>query len=310
MRLSGIISIIVTLCLISACGPTNIDPGSGEEILVWTNTNDGAVSDNPTQLTTFTLDKAYRITQIRTYHWNSGAGSAVAGTISLESAQGDTFGPWVSTGTDGHDNVVNLYWDCTPNQDLEAGTYTITDSDPGTWSHNAESDNAGIVWVYGVALDDEEETDILAVVKSAGSVFLHFEGDHGYSGSEPLDDTIGVDNRCDSSTCTNELAPITWDGNTFTASLEVSETKETGTVVRTTILISGTVSDDGQSISNLDFYDELRQDSQYFGTSTDYTHLVTNSNPIPVSDVYDWAVYYEVTGAQVGGFPGDGVRMY
>jgi hypothetical protein len=31
---------------------------------------------------------------------------------------------------------------------LPAGTYTVLDSDPATWSQNAETGGQGIIWVY------------------------------------------------------------------------------------------------------------------------------------------------------------------
>jgi hypothetical protein len=40
-------------------------------------------------------------------------------------------------------------WEATPNVTIPAGTYEITDSDPGTWSHNAASGFAGFSRVEG-----------------------------------------------------------------------------------------------------------------------------------------------------------------
>jgi len=92
---------------------------------------------------TFTIDKSYFLTEILTYHWNDGK-SPPPGTVSLKDASGKTYGPWQTTLRSG------VYWIATPSITLPAGTYTLLDSDPGTWSQNEETGGAGVVHVTGI----------------------------------------------------------------------------------------------------------------------------------------------------------------
>ncbi|MGZ9190602.1 MAG: hypothetical protein ACXW39_11160, partial [Nitrospira sp.] len=65
------------------------------------------------------------------------------GTIALRDATGLLFGPWGVAGSAGQGGVPNAFWTATPNVTLPAGTYTIIDSEPTTWSQNSQSGNRG-----------------------------------------------------------------------------------------------------------------------------------------------------------------------
>jgi hypothetical protein len=95
-----------------------------------------------------TLDKKARITELMTYHWNAAKGKA-PGTISLKDTNGKIYGPWQATSSPGSGGVLNAYWKITPNIDLPAGSYTVIDSDPATWSQNTETKGVGMMWVKG-----------------------------------------------------------------------------------------------------------------------------------------------------------------
>ncbi len=110
--------------------------------------NIGGVDNFPTSPSIISLNESYFITQIITYHWNSGQG-ATPGTISLRDSNGRTYGPWQAVGTDGQGGAKNAYWTVTPNIELPAGNYTVIDSDPETWAQNLESRGQGFVDVYG-----------------------------------------------------------------------------------------------------------------------------------------------------------------
>jgi len=97
---------------------------------------------------TFTLDKAAIITEMMTYHYIVGGGPT-PGTIGLKAADGTVYGPWSTTGLDGQGAVKNAYWDAKPNAEVPAGTYTVMDSDPGTWSTNDQAKGLGFVTVLG-----------------------------------------------------------------------------------------------------------------------------------------------------------------
>ena len=82
------------------------------------------------------------------YHWNNGLGVA-PGAISLKGG-GVTYGPYNAVGQAGQNGVRNATWVATANNvALPAGTYTVVDSDPRTWSYNDQSRGAGFVRVWG-----------------------------------------------------------------------------------------------------------------------------------------------------------------
>ncbi len=135
----GILALLA-VSSISGC-PSGSSPGGGSQTsdaeVIFDNNNAAAVLNNPTQPTVVTLSKAYQIMLIRDYHWNDGQGTPNPGTIALTSSGGTTYGPWQTTGSPGQGNVPNANWTATPNEAVPAGTYTVVDSEPSTWSHNA-----------------------------------------------------------------------------------------------------------------------------------------------------------------------------
>ena len=116
-------------------------------VTLYDNSNGGAITGRPTKPTVFTLAKPAKLTYLRTYHYNGGAG-AKPGTLALTSG-GKTYGPWPATGTGATGGRQPIMWVVEPMVELPAGTYTVVDSDPATWSHNAQSGGAGITWASG-----------------------------------------------------------------------------------------------------------------------------------------------------------------
>lgn len=106
---------------------------------------------NPPNPTVFTLKQATVITSILTYHWNDAKGSSGVGKIGLVAKDGTKYGPWnLSKTADGQGGVPNAYWYVEPNIEVPAGTYTVTDSDPSTWSWNEETGGMGVTIIMGV----------------------------------------------------------------------------------------------------------------------------------------------------------------
>ncbi len=126
---------------------TTLGPGAVEEIFKVTNVR--GVQNGATTPTTFTVSLAWTVTEIRTYHWNNGRG-AKPGTIGLRAANGAIYGPWQATGESGSGGAPNVYWVVKPNVIIGPGTYTVLDSDPGTWSQNEETGGRGMAWGYGI----------------------------------------------------------------------------------------------------------------------------------------------------------------
>lgn len=120
----------------------------GEPQVLFEVTSIAGVSSGPPEPTVFTLDRPAYLTSIFTYHYfNEGA---PPGTIGLQSEDGTTYGPWPATGTEGQAGVPNANWYATPNTTVPAGTYTIVDSDPETWSWTFDTDRRGIAIVEGI----------------------------------------------------------------------------------------------------------------------------------------------------------------
>jgi len=112
------------------------------------NGNIYATLNGPTRATMFTINTPCMVTTITTYHWNSARG-AEPGTIRLVQQGGKVFGPWKAAGLRGQGGVPNATWIVKPGITIAPGTYTIIDSSPKTWSHNAASQGSGISRIEG-----------------------------------------------------------------------------------------------------------------------------------------------------------------
>ncbi len=114
-----------------------------------------AVQNGPTAPSTFTLERPRTILRIVTYHWNGGRGRQ-PGTIGVRDASGRMYGPWEAQAAPGYRERPNCYWYVDPAVQLPAGTYTVVDSDPATWSHNAESGGRGHLFIWALKEPDLE----------------------------------------------------------------------------------------------------------------------------------------------------------
>lgn len=130
--------------------PEAEQPVEAAESVLFDNQNILAVQNGGTS-PSFTVAGATTITKIQTYHWNDASGMGSTGTISLKADDGTVYGPWDTTGAEGQGGVPNAYWAATPDVTIPAGRYTVVDSDPGTWSQNADSGGEGFVIVNGQA---------------------------------------------------------------------------------------------------------------------------------------------------------------
>ncbi|MGC9515862.1 family 16 glycoside hydrolase, partial [Methanocrinis sp.] len=129
-----------------------VDPAAEQE-LIFERNSIWAVDNGPTSPTSFVIDRGWTITEIRTYHWNRGQGKN-PGMIGLQDERGLVLGIWPASGQPGSGGVPDAYWSIRPNLTLPPGEYTILDSDPATWSQNAETAGEGIAWVYGLPSKD------------------------------------------------------------------------------------------------------------------------------------------------------------
>jgi hypothetical protein len=114
---------------------------------LFNNSNGGAVLNGGSPPTWLNGQNVH-VGQIETYHWNNGRG-ANPGTISIKSASGPMYGPFPVTPSSGQGGAPNVNWVANVNLTLPIGTYTILDSDPSTWSQNAQTRGVGFAIVRG-----------------------------------------------------------------------------------------------------------------------------------------------------------------
>ena len=115
------------------------------------NWNIYTVKNKPVKDTVFILDSDAVVTFIADYHWNYGSGALPSSKgISLKDSSGAVFGPWPVTTSSGQGGALNVAWEAhLPGVLLPAGTYTVIDPDPATWSQNDTSGGSGFTRVAG-----------------------------------------------------------------------------------------------------------------------------------------------------------------
>jgi hypothetical protein len=144
------IGLIIVILLISGTIADGIHyKVEKNEQQLFNNWNIGGVSSNPPVFPQFTVTSPIKITYVDTYHWNGGKGKK-PGTIALKHSDGTIYGPWDAYPPSHHKPDQYIYWVVEPSVTIKAGTYTIIDSDPSTWSYNGQSKNAGFAAVKGL----------------------------------------------------------------------------------------------------------------------------------------------------------------
>ena len=122
---------------------------SGEEVTLFSNTDDGPIRDGTIGPATLVLDAPTLVTYVQTYHWHGGRGTP-PGTITITGPDGTVYGPWQAAGTDGQGGVKNAYWEAKPMVELAPGTYLVDDSDPATRGTNDAMGGIGQTIVRGI----------------------------------------------------------------------------------------------------------------------------------------------------------------
>lgn len=129
------------------------EPSPSPDIVILDTWRTDSVANGPTQAAKFSISTPYRITDIRNYHWNNGSGSS-RGNIALRRDDGTIFGPWEVSTSPGSFGREHVNWECSPNVAIPAGTYTVVDSDPATWSYSDKSAGRGMTIIKGRKLTE------------------------------------------------------------------------------------------------------------------------------------------------------------
>ncbi|MBI1350573.1 MAG: hypothetical protein GC156_05585 [Actinomycetales bacterium] len=125
---------------------------AGEPVELFRVDSIAGVSSGPPKPTIFTLGGPAFVTSVMTYHYlNQGA---PPGTLAFEGEDGTVYGPWPTVGSEGQGGVANAYWTAEPNVVVPAGTYTVIDSDPSTWSWALDTDQRGITIIQGIPVGE------------------------------------------------------------------------------------------------------------------------------------------------------------
>ena len=126
---------------------------TSDPIQLYSNSNTGPVKVGATAPATFTVESgSVRVTGLTTYHYVEPKGVASSGDVGIVGSSGHLYGIWTTTGLTGQDGVKNASWVAMFDIVLTPGTYTITDTDPSTWSSNSGTGGAGMFWIYGYRL--------------------------------------------------------------------------------------------------------------------------------------------------------------
>lgn len=128
----------------------------GSPTKLFDNSNGGGVLGGGKPPSFSTNGVSYCVMQLITYHWNNGQG-AKPGTIGLsslanvKSLQGN-LAKWAATGSSGQGAAVNVNWTANVSTATKPvvinGVYSCVDSDPATWSQDAQTHGAGFCQVY------------------------------------------------------------------------------------------------------------------------------------------------------------------
>ncbi|PIQ27683.1 hypothetical protein COW36_07245 [bacterium (Candidatus Blackallbacteria) CG17_big_fil_post_rev_8_21_14_2_50_48_46] len=132
-----------------AASPQPSPLASQEPVKFFDNGNILAVLNGAPCAPVVTTTRAYLLTEINNYHWNDAKGQAPPGQIGLRSSTGVIYGPWDVSTRPGQGGVPNAYWYAQPQIVLPAGSYTVTDSHPESWSYNAAS-SCSMSWLTGI----------------------------------------------------------------------------------------------------------------------------------------------------------------
>lgn len=144
--------LVLALC-ISVCITVFADVTVNSHTYQWANWNLGGVTNGPpSNDVIFSIDEMVTVTYLDSYHYNNGKGVKSPGYLTLISDDGTEYGPFQMDSIEKNNVIWHLALD-EGEVVLPPGTYTVADSDPYTWSNNAESEYAGFFGINWEPLD-------------------------------------------------------------------------------------------------------------------------------------------------------------
>ncbi|MEI6140583.1 MAG: zinc ribbon domain-containing protein [Mariniphaga sp.] len=93
---------------------------------------------NPDGATRLVIKQSSVILKITTDHYNESKGTTNVGSITITGDGGMVIGTYQARGKAGTDGTTNGKWVAEPQVRLDPGVYYIQDSEPSTWSKNAQ----------------------------------------------------------------------------------------------------------------------------------------------------------------------------
>lgn len=117
------------------------------EVILRVGKKDDSNRKNPKNPVKLTIKRPTTVVRITTDHYNEGAGTGAAGSITLCDKNGGVIGTYKAIGAPGIYGAKNVKWVAEPRKLLQKGTYFIWDSDMSTWSKTMTG--AGFVVVEG-----------------------------------------------------------------------------------------------------------------------------------------------------------------
>ena len=130
--------------------PTPTPTPQPKAVVIFNNWNTLPTMGKPVGETTFTVEDAFYVTNIYNYHYEWKLPNPPVGKgMKLRSSGGNVYGPWEVTPGDGDYKTT---WGCSPKTIIPAGTYSVIDPDPASWSNNSGSEYRGFSEVQGYAV--------------------------------------------------------------------------------------------------------------------------------------------------------------
>jgi hypothetical protein len=129
---------------------------TGVERVLFDNTNAALVGNGGQRPAFNTSGKAYCVISVQTYHWNNGNGATTPGFVGLIATGASLGGPgpvgfWKAA-MSAQGGAPNVIWRASIPRTTPVvirGTYSCSDSSPGTWSQNQASAGLGFCVVAG-----------------------------------------------------------------------------------------------------------------------------------------------------------------